>query len=65
MGEQVLGVFAMVVLIGFVGFVICIQICRAQTLLKGWAEKSGSDLDSSVQHYCLIAQKPSLSEESK
>ena len=47
MDEPVIGVLVMVVLVGFVAFIITIQIRRAQTLLKGWAEENGYEvLDS-------------------
>ena len=41
MDDQLLGVFAIIVLAGFVGTVIYVQIRRAQTLLQGWAEEHG------------------------
>ena len=44
MRDQVLGVFAMLLLAGFVGAVIYIQIRRAQTLLRGWAEENGYEI---------------------
>ena len=44
MNERVFGVLAMVVLVGFVAFVIYIQIRRAQTLLRSWAEEHGYEV---------------------
>lgn len=44
MQDQVLGVLVIVVLAGFVGFVIYVQIRRAQTLLRGWAERNGYEI---------------------
>lgn len=44
MSDQWLGVFAVIVLVGFVAGVIYIQIRRAQMLLKGWAEENGYEI---------------------
>ena len=44
MDEQVLGVFAMFLLVAVVGLVIYLQIRRAQTLLRGWAEEHGYEI---------------------
>jgi hypothetical protein len=44
MSEQLLGVVAMLFLVVFVGFVIYVQIRRAQTLLKGWAQENGYEI---------------------
>jgi hypothetical protein len=44
MNEQALGFLAVVVLAGFVGLMLYVQIRRAQTLLKGWAEENGYEI---------------------
>jgi hypothetical protein len=44
MSEQVLGVLAIVVLAGFVAFMLYLQIRRAQTLLRGWAKENGYEI---------------------
>jgi hypothetical protein len=44
MSDQALGVFAMVVLVAFVGFTIYVQMRRAQMLLRGWAQGHGYEI---------------------
>jgi hypothetical protein len=44
MNDQVLGVFAILLLAGLVAVVIYVQIRRAQTLLQGWAEENGYEV---------------------
>jgi hypothetical protein len=44
MGERVLGILVILLLAGFVGAVLYMQIRRAQTLLRGWAEEHGYEI---------------------
>jgi hypothetical protein len=53
MNDQMLGVLAMVVLVGFVGAMIYLQIRRAQTLLKGWAQENGYEI-LEAQHRVFV-----------
>jgi hypothetical protein len=51
MNEQVFGGLAIIVLVGFVAFVIYIQMRRARDLLEGWAEENGYEILESEHRF--------------